>query len=182
MAKNDTDWEGVEREYRAGQLSLSEIGAMFGLSKGRISQVAKRDGWTQDLGARIKAQAISKLNEKLINAELNAESRLASDNDRVAAGAEALARVVLGHQTSVAKLRARVVAYNEELDNCPDSLAERTKILKALSDTEKVLIALERQAYGIGDAQEADTPNQPQLAPNDAARRVAFLLLQGSQP
>lgn len=181
MAKPDTDWEGVEREYRAGQLSLSEIGEMYGISKGRVCQVAKRDGWVQDLGARIKAQALAKLNEKLINAELNAESRLASDEERVAAGAEALSRVVLSHQTSVTKLRARIAGYNEELGTCGESLAERARILKSLSDTEKVLIALERQAYGIGDSQEAGTPTTPELSPTEAARRVAFMLIRGAQ-
>lgn len=182
-AKANIDWEGIEREYRAGQLSLSEIGVMFGISKGRISQVAKKEQWKQDLSSRIKAQAIAKLSDRLVSAELNAPVREASDEARVAAGAEALTKVVLSHQSSVRTLRERVKSYNEELAVCGDSLGERARILKALSETEKILVALERQAYGIDNANgEADKPAEvPPMSNNEAARRVAFMLLSATK-
>lgn len=181
MAKPNTDWESIEREYRAGQLSLSTIGEMYGVSKGRISQKAKEEGWTQDLGSRIRARAEAKLNEKLINAQVNAESKALSDDERVAVGAEALANIIGEHQVVAKRLRTRVAAYELELDSCGEELGEKAKILKMLSDTAKSVIAIERQAYGIGDGAEADKTEDKPLAPNDAARRIAFLFTQATR-
>lgn len=182
MAKADTDWESIEREYRAGQMTLTEIGDIYGVSKGRISQVAKKKGWTQDLGARIQSRAAAKLNDELVNAELNAESKAASDDERVAIGAEALAKVVLGQRKSVKELRERVAKYNSELDACGDDLGERVKILKALAETEKVLIALERQSYGMKDQpEEGDKPPAPAISDLEAARRIAFALARAEK-
>ena len=38
------DWEKIEREYRAGQLSVVEIGRQHGISHTAINKRAKRDG------------------------------------------------------------------------------------------------------------------------------------------
>lgn len=54
-AKKTPDWERIEADYRAGVLSLREIAAANGITEGAIRKRAKRDGWTRDLGAKIRA-------------------------------------------------------------------------------------------------------------------------------
>lgn len=54
--RKNIDWEKVEAEYRAGRLSLREIGATFGCSDTAVRKKAKREGWKRDLAARIKAK------------------------------------------------------------------------------------------------------------------------------
>jgi len=99
------DWEAVERDYRTGVLSLAEIGRLHGVTKGRISQVSKRDGWVRDLAARIKIKAEAKLNEVAVNAALNDPRRKASDEQTVEAVAALKVNVLLGQRGDVAVVR-----------------------------------------------------------------------------
>ena len=43
------DWEGINREYRAGQVSISLIADAYGCSEGTIRKKAKKEGWKRDL-------------------------------------------------------------------------------------------------------------------------------------
>ena len=52
MSKPTIDWEAVERDYRAGILSVREIGAKCGCTHTAINKRAKRDGWERDRAAR----------------------------------------------------------------------------------------------------------------------------------
>lgn len=55
MAKRpQIDWEGVEREYRAGQLSVRAIATMYGCTEGAIRKRAKKHGWRRDLTKRVQ--------------------------------------------------------------------------------------------------------------------------------
>jgi len=57
----------------------------------------------------------------------------------------------------------------------------RIDSFKKLTETYKNLVGLERQAFGLSDNAngESDAPKEaPSLTPNDAARRIAFTLLQ----
>lgn len=150
MSKPKVDWEGIEREYRASQLSLSEIGQLYGISKGRISQVATSKNWDRDLSAKIKAKAEAKLNDSLLNDSLNAKQKKASDQERIEAGAEAVTRIVLEHRKDAQELREKAKAYREELDSCGDDVHRRTQTLKMLTEIEKQVVSIEREAFNIG--------------------------------
>ena len=50
--KKPIDWEAIERDYRAGILSVREIGAKCGCTHTAINKRAKRDGWERDRAAR----------------------------------------------------------------------------------------------------------------------------------
>ena len=39
------DWEGVERDFRAGVMSIREIAKWYGISDTAIHKKAKADGW-----------------------------------------------------------------------------------------------------------------------------------------
>ena len=54
--KNPTDWALIEREYRAGQLSIAEIARQSGITRGAIQKRAKRDGWARDLLPAVQAK------------------------------------------------------------------------------------------------------------------------------
>lgn len=59
------------------------------------------------------------------------------------------------------------------------SLPQRIDGVKKLAETLKILVGLERQAFGISDNAEGDKPQEPlkEMTANEAARRVAFLLM-----
>ncbi len=45
MAK--PDWEAIESAYRAGVLSLRDIGEKYGVTEGAIRKRAKKLGWAR---------------------------------------------------------------------------------------------------------------------------------------
>lgn len=63
------------------------------------------------------------------------------------------------------------------------ALPGRTGVMKQLAEVLKILVGLERQAFGLSDNAngEADKPAAPELSPTEAARRVAFMLMRGAQ-
>lgn len=119
-AKKATDWEAVERDYRAGVLTFDEMAQKHGISKGRISQVAKKKAWTRDLSAKIAQKAEEKLNKALLNdlnenAKQNDPAKQIADEAVVEASAQAIANVVLGHRKQIKTARDLVDSLMAEL-------------------------------------------------------------------
>lgn len=105
MASDKTiDWEAVELQYRAGVRSLKEIGKEFGVSDAGIIKRAKRDGWSRDLTAKIKAKADAKVSAAAVSAEVSANRKVA-ETQVVEANAEAIFRVRMEHRTDIKRTR-----------------------------------------------------------------------------
>lgn len=56
-----TDWEQIERDYRAGVLSTNAIAARAGVSRQAIHKRAQKRGWQRDLTPRVQEAARAKL-------------------------------------------------------------------------------------------------------------------------
>lgn len=185
-ATKQPDWEAVERDYRAGLLSVREIASTCNVSHVAIHKRAKRDGWVRDLAAKIKAKADSLVNSQVVNTEVNKERAL-TEKGIVDANAQAIANVRMAHRTDIGRSRRIANMLLEELEGLTEengtlkeliaqlkdgedvpeamldlaqkmaSLPNRSKIMKELSETLKTLIGLERQAYNL----EAETDGNP---------------------
>ena len=126
--KKNIDWEGVEKEYRAGQLSNVVIANRYHTSEASIRRVAKRDGWTKDLAKQVREKVREKLvreevkkpdekcNEKTCqNKKQRKDSReltvkpetppLETDEEIVDRAAERGAEVVRNHRKDISKQR-----------------------------------------------------------------------------
>ena len=55
------DWEVIEREYRAGQLSVREIAETHGVSHPAILKRAKHDGWERNLSDAVREKVTTRL-------------------------------------------------------------------------------------------------------------------------
>jgi hypothetical protein len=184
------DWEAIESAYRAGLLSIREIASQHGITHGAINKRAKRDGWERDLSSKIKNKADSlvskkevstqvssenKLNERILieaNAEVIANIRMEHRGDiRKARNITNALFEELGAECADIELFKKL---GELLAN-PDqngrdklnevymaviSMPERVKSMKALSETLKNLITLERQAYNIDDTPKDNSVSQ----------------------
>lgn len=175
------DWELIERDFRAGILSIREIAASQGITHAAISKRAKRDGWERDLNAKIQSKADALVSKREVSNRVTTE-RLATDRMIVEGNAERIADVRMGHRTDISRGRRLALAMLAELehetgdvalfgelgemlraedDKGQDkrndiyrkviSSAGRIDSMKKLADTLKVLIGLEREAYGIKD-------------------------------
>lgn len=48
------DWEAIESAYRAGVLSLRDIGDKYGVTEGAIRKRAKKFDWVRNSGTQVR--------------------------------------------------------------------------------------------------------------------------------
>ncbi|MDF7321440.1 hypothetical protein [Proteus mirabilis] len=189
MAKRP-DWEAIESAYRAGVMSIREIASQYEITHQAISKRAKKEGWERDLKAKVKARAenlvakreVASLvaTEKAIserqlieaNAEVIANVRMEHRGDirRARELTNNLFDELSAECADVPALSKLGELMFSPDDNGRDklneiyhsiiSLPERVKSAKALSETLKNLVWLERQAYGLDDVQPNKTASQ----------------------
>jgi hypothetical protein len=82
--RKSVDWEAIEREYRAGQLTVVEIGRQHGLSHTAINKRAKRDGWTRNLADRVRKE----VSARLVSEKASPEAERAAIEPAVARGVQ----------------------------------------------------------------------------------------------
>lgn len=152
------DWERIEADYRAGILSVREIAAENGVSHTAINNKAKAKGWDRDLSAKIKAKADALVSK----AEVSNQVSKFSEREIVETNAAKVAGVQISHRKDITRSKNLVNQLFTELETPTEdeSLVKRVDCAKKLVETQKVLIALEREAYGIdkGSTEENTTP------------------------
>lgn len=210
--KRIIDWESIERDYRAGILSLREIGTLYSITHGAIRKRAEKDGWTRDLRERIQAKAAALVSAALVSSQVSTDTKKATEREIVDANAVKVADVQIAHRRDITRMRLLVLRLLDECEaeaadpsmfrelgeimRSPDdkgqdklndvyvkviSLPVRIKGVKELAETLKVLIGLEREAYGIASIPDVP-PDSKTIDPMDVARRIAFGLARaGSQ-
>jgi hypothetical protein len=188
VTKQAIDWVSVEVHYRAGIRSLKDIGAEYGVSDAGILKRAKKEEWTRDLAAKIKAKAEAKVSAAAVSEEVSAAKAL-TEQAVVEANAELQTRIRLEQRQDVGRARRLVMSLFCELEAMTDgaelveliaealseegtstkrlevlnrvnTLGGRVSNIKALADSLKTLIALEREAFGIDD-KNAPPPAAP---------------------
>lgn len=185
------DWERIEGDYRAGLLSVREIAASQGISHTAIQKRAKAEGWVRDLSKRIQDKAEALVAKREVaksvametsvsdlaiidaNAEVIAGIRLAHRKD--IARSRNLAMALLAELEAVTgstelfehlgeMLRAQDDKGQDKRNDLYQkaiSMSGRVSNMKALSDTLKTLVGLEREAYGINAAAEGGGNEAP---------------------
>lgn len=174
------DWEAIENDFRAGILSLREMGAAHNVSHVMIAKRAKAEGWTRDLNARIQAKADALVNKALVNDSVNSD-RIVNEREIIEANAARIAQVRGDHRSDITRTRKLALDMLSELEHETGNVdlyeelgemlrkeddrgndkrndiyhkvissAGRIDSLKKLAETLKTLIGLEREAYGIG--------------------------------
>ena len=176
MAKRKAyDWEAIEREFRAGQISIREIANKHGCSDTAIRKKMKVLGVERDLTQKVS----EKVRTDLVRNEVRTANPL-TEKEIIEGAASVAVEVVRGHRVRL-KHGCSVVAklfkqLDETVDNRDDiqtsieietasdkTLNKRNMMLKAvslqanasiavsLSTAMRNLIALERQAFNIVD-------------------------------
>ena len=184
--RKQVDWEGVERDYSAGLLSLREIGAKHGVTHGAINKRANRDGWARDLSAKIKIKADLLVSTEMVSTAVS--TKKASEKEIIEVNAQAIVNIKLAHRGDIRKSKNIVNSLFDELELTTDnrelfeqlgeilrqesdsgqdklndiykkviSLPQRIDGVKKLTDALKTMIGLEREAY---DITAAPTPTE----------------------
>lgn len=197
MAKRTPpDWEGIEKEFRSGQLSIREIARRYGLTDGAIRKKAKECLWQRDLVQEVR----DAVRTKLVREEVRITD--ATDREIIEAAATRGAEVVRIHrsdiragQAVVAKLSKQLfeaIGVREDLEKevvaatkGAKGWSRREKMLRAISIPShagvirdlsvalKNLIPLERQAFNLDDRSRA-TPYDD-LSEDEILQRIEEL-------
>ena len=177
------DWERVELDYRAGILSLREIGEACDVSPAMILKRAKKYAWERDLAARIMAKAEAEVNKATVNAQVNAEHKAFTEKLAVEVNGLAVAQIILKHRNLAARsiaLSERLTLVLEGMEVEEGNAREYAAVLKQLADAQRTLVGIEAEAWNLAKNQPAETPAPQQIDRIEGARRVAFALTRAA--
>lgn len=182
--RQDIDWVKVERLYRAGLLSISEISNECGLPTSTISSRARRDGWKRDLTQGVRQLTRTKLIENLAKVYQEGEEKIKGlqDEQIIQEAARTQVEVVRQHQKTLQNGHALTVRMLDELDATTAykgelqklisstvaparqealrravSLGSRATIMRDLATAARLWVTLERQAFNIVDDRDKTT-------------------------
>ncbi len=173
------EWEAIEREYRAGQISIREIARQYGVSDRAIRNRAKNLGWERDLTDRVAA----KVRSDLVRTEVRTpHARGPDEREIVAAAAARGVEVILRHRRDCVRLaesRDRMLLRLEGLEpdavdlrSCAqlaDTLESATRMTERLQNAERRLFNLD----AVSTQQDDDVAKRDQQAADLLARLCA---------
>jgi hypothetical protein len=197
--KKVTDWERIERLYRAGKLSNHAIAAQCDVTEGAIRKRAKRDGWEKDLSARVDVA----VKAKLARAPMLTKNH-ATEREIVEEAASTAVALVLGHRTEIARLQLLAKTMANQLTDATENeqmmideivivtaedegdrrrlrmeaavaLPARVDTLKKLTDSWKTIVAMGREAFSL-DKPEAPKDPLEDLTEDELDAKLAQYL------
>ena len=145
MKPSDIDYEGIEKDYRAGFLTIRQIADKYGVNKSTVVSQSKKHGWERDLTEAIKARAKAKLavidiNETIDENVHNAvQKSVQAQKNALESAADAVAGIVLKHRKAFAEDLARAKKIEAKLDEMLDGIAD-AKDIAAVASTYKTMV------------------------------------------
>lgn len=169
------DWERIEAEYRAGQISLRGIARAHGVTEGAIRKKAKAGGWARALADKVRKQ----VSEKLVRSDGTHPQRARTDREIVEAASLRGLEVVTSHRADIQQLHGlkRVLAgrLSDVLHGgspggpCLGEKESPGDLLEKLSRVTARLIPLERQAFNLDAGTDDEGGVKIVISPDDAA-------------
>ncbi|MGM0988506.1 MAG: helix-turn-helix domain-containing protein [Pseudomonadota bacterium] len=148
---NHYDWEAIERDYRAGQLSIRHLAAKHGIPESTVRSRAKAEGWQRDLTDEVRAATQAKLTRTLRSGVTHGED----DAEIIEGASNEAADLVTAHRHAVARWRRIADRLAGTLETMPvhEECADRfARSLNSGIDALSKVIRLERQAYNLDEA------------------------------
>jgi hypothetical protein len=161
--RKNIDWEAIEREYVAGQLSNREIARAYDCGESSIRKKAAELGWERNLLKKVR----EKVRSKLVRSEVRTPK--ATEKEIVDEASDRGAEIILSQRKDISKLaevetrlldklqenptKTYVTSYQGEIirEEIPLNLLELTQAANNLSAVQQRRIQLQRQAYNLDD-------------------------------
>jgi hypothetical protein len=181
MTRKRYDWEAIEKDYRADQISIREIARLHGCSEAGIRKKMKQLGVERDLSLKV--------NQKVRNDLLRTPrtSISASEKEIVEDAAAMAVEVIRGHINLIAKA---VGVVNDLTVQLSESIKEKdhNKIHKQADTAVKLsaairnLVTLERQVFNISaDTGTDDYKNESTESLIEKRRKLALKIAHSIQ-
>ena len=176
------DWEAIEREYRAGQLSIRQIARQHGTRESTLRKRAQKQGWSRDLADVVRQRVQGDLVRSAHPAHL------LSDDAIVDYAAARGVEVVRQHRDHLGRLQRIATRLAQQLEvllsgDKPDvpflGLKESpADALAKIAQATARCMPLERQAFGLdkrGDDDDAPKPATPGIDWRDLFDRAGIV-------
>jgi len=155
------DWEAIEREYRAGQLSIRQIARQRGTRESTLRKRAQKQGWSRDLADVVRQRVHGDLVRSAHPAHLSDDAIIDYAATR---GVEVVRqhRDHLGRMQRIATMLLEILLSGNKPDVAFLGLKETpADALAKIAQATARWMPLERQAFGLdkrGDDDDAPKP------------------------
>lgn len=209
MATSKVDYAIIEPAWRAGIKTPDQLAKEYteqtGVSVSRtaiIKHFAKK-GIERNLAAKIQAKADAMVNESMVTGEVR-EKLTIKENLIIAEGALAVANIKKAHRDSAKRSRELVEKLTKQLESFspieidkdeqdPEKLKaqkaaalswvkENASVLKQLVETQRIAVAMEREAFGITQYVDPAEENSKTDEADSARRLLFFISKLAAQP
>lgn len=130
------DWERISAQYRAGLMSLREIADKHGITEGAIRKRAKKEEWTRDLNAKVRAKADELVRKELVRSEVR-KTTTPTEKEVIDTEAQVQARIRLSHRKDIARSRTLVMGLLAELEAQTGSAELMQQLGEIMADPDK---------------------------------------------
>ncbi len=126
--RRKVDWEAVERDYRASQLTLRELGEKHGCAHPAIARKAKAEGWQRDLTDAVKQATSSKLIQAAVTSAVTNKHQAVTNAVLVAA--EVNTQVILGHRKGLNRITRIKEALLDQIEQAAQLMPELAEVIE----------------------------------------------------
>lgn len=147
------DWEAVERDYRAGLLSIRNLSSKHGVPESTVRSKAKTGGWQRDLSTDVKAATRAKLSR---NTSRTSSAQM-DDAQIIDEASSEATTLVLSHRHAISRWRGiseKLADTLSGIDVSENNHGDFARSLNSGIDALGKAIKLERQSYSLDS--EAD--------------------------
>ena len=174
-----TDWESIQNEYRAGQLSIRAIASKYGVGESTIRKRANKNSWERDLTDKVRKATKSKLVRTMVRSKKDLEavdsdfyeglveldldggahngaqcSKVRTDEEIIEEASDCAASVVFEQRETIKNFRGILDKFYNNLAKTEITAKNRSSALKDFKYCTEVfekLVRLERQAYSLDE-------------------------------
>jgi len=162
------DWEAIERDYRAGQLSIRHLASKHDIPESTVRSRAKTEGWQRDLTEDVRLATQAKLSRTSRSGITHGE-----DAEIVDEASSEAAALVTEHRNAVARWRRIADRLAVTLETMPVHEESADRFARSLNsgiDALSKVIRLERQAYSLDEERPEDLKTFDELMAEVAQR------------
>lgn len=122
------DWEAVERDYRTGQFTETELAVKHGASRSAVNKHALKYGWTKDLQTEIRQATNAKLVAEMVANEVAIGGKRVADT--VLAVAEVNKDVILGHRTGLRRIANLTGVLMAQIEQAAEQMPDLSDVIE----------------------------------------------------
>lgn len=122
------DWDAVQRDYRTGQFTETELAVKHGASRSAVNKHALKYGWTKDLQTEIRQATNAKLVAEMVANEVASGGKKVADT--VLAVAEVNKDVILGHRSSLNRIATVAGALMAQIEQAAEQMADLSEVIE----------------------------------------------------